>query len=158
MNSSIDAMEQGNSRQSGYSLTELLVVLAIAGLIFAVSVPFLPSATSGAAGHVELQRITSELAGIRARAMTSGSSIEVLLRAPEDGLRLGQTVLTHPPSGALWTPDGDDPSTGKSNLAFFADGTLTPGVLSMELSGRRMTLRARPWSGQFAMEPQDAQR
>ena len=142
--------------EQGYTMLELLAVLAIAGLVFALAVPLLPRAAQSASPAAAASRLIAQLETLRARAMREGRAIPVAFSdeaAAQTGRFEGE-VLEGP--GGVWrAAHAAQPLTG-ARLTFYPDGTATPGQLEVESLGGRIRLAARPFSGSFEIVSGDA--
>ncbi len=139
-----------SSRQSGYSLSELLVVVAIIGVMSLVAVPSFVSMMQASRMKSALRQLTSDLRGARAQAVTQYRWVKVQLDTGvmpgrysiQQSADLGTTwgVETHktliePISIDSTTfPDGDD-ADDLPEIVFRNNGTIlmTGGVTSREI-------------------------
>jgi general secretion pathway protein H len=137
------------SSHSGFTLLELLVVLAIAGLLMSI----VPSMISGAVPGVKLRMESRELAVVlrqsRNRAIARGDTIDVIIdldspgyivenREPHElpaGINVNARKTLALESGTPRSSNGQIP-LGKFRLRFYADGSSSGAVITL----RRKTL------------------
>lgn len=160
----------GHGREAGFSLLELLVVIAVAGTTLAIGVGFFPQARDTIQADANMRIVNWQLKLARERAINERRSIQVDFIAPNT-IRLtrleipnGTTVLhtavlenltqflTFPAQPD--TPDGFGRTSavyfgGAATVMFTADGMLTDptgtpvnGSIFLGQVGRPMTARA----------------
>jgi len=145
----------------GFTLLELLVVLAIAALLLAVTPPLITSALPGVELKASARRVAAGLRLAREEAIRSGSDIAFTLDVEErrfevdggfrngtlpDGLKLkleaAETEMLNDHRGAVrFFPDGS--STGGRVILAHDDRGFQVGV--QWLTGR---IRMAPWEGE----------
>jgi general secretion pathway protein H len=127
-------------RRAGFSLMELLVVLAVAGLIMAVAPPLLSKAMPG----LQLKSAAREMAaGMRyARDRAVSSRGEVLLSVDVEQRTVSVTGRSKPtriPDDLvieLVTAQSEMEGEGRGNIRFYPDGSSTGGRITVS-HGRR---------------------
>jgi hypothetical protein len=133
-------------RESGYTLTELVVVMAITVTVMAICIAWVPPMTEVMQGDSDLQTLTGQVVLAREAATNQRRSVEVQFLTPNviqvvrQNLPNGTTVLARAVlqhgteyrkfSGVPDTPDGFGASaainlSGSSHVYFGADGMLT---------------------------------
>lgn len=144
---------QHASRQSGYSLSELLVVVAIIGVMSLVAVPSFISMMQSSRLKSSLRKFTTDLRGARAQAVTQYRWVKVQL---ETGVTPGRyTIQESSDLGVTWgTPteetlidpisidsttfeDGDD-ADSFPEIIFRNNGTI---VMAAGVTSREMVLK-----------------
>ncbi|NLS28369.1 hypothetical protein S2M10_33790 [Sphingomonas sp. S2M10] len=127
---------------AGFTLIEVLVTLAIAGLISAIAFPSLERALRRQAFLDASMRVEAVLRSARADAVGGGQAVRLRLSPDGHGLADGDTVETVPDDLALRLPaDG---------VAFFPDGSARGGDLT--LAGAGMLRRWRVAGGTGRVE------
>ena len=130
---------------AGFTLLELMVVLAIAGILLSLVQPLYSAAVPGARFRAEVHDIAAALRAARNEAILSAENIEILineealsyavaetlpvsLSAARD-LRLGSTLV------ALATVAGQEksiPGRPAKSLIFFPDGSSSGGSIFLQ--------------------------
>lgn len=129
--------------QKGYSLPELLIVVAIVGLISLVGVPAFMSYFNTMRINSALRAFTSDVRGARQRAVTRNRPVKFSFEVGADkrAYRIFDGTTTAPPA---WTPlggnrelpeyvylnsttfpDEDSPADGWRDIIFQPNGTIT---------------------------------
>jgi type II secretion system protein H len=78
---------------AGYTLTELLVVLAVMGLMVALAPPLLQSAQGGVRARAAAYHLAAQLQDAHDQAVDTGSTVQV-------NLSPAQTILFYPDGSA----------------------------------------------------------
>jgi general secretion pathway protein H len=124
---------------TGFSLIELIVVLAIAGLIMAVTPPMLSSAMPGLQLKSTARQVAAGLRFARARAVAQRTEVVLTLDLE------ARSVTISGRDGSLSIPDDldvelvsavselEDESLGR--IRFFPDGTSTGGRITLGYRG-----------------------
>ncbi|HSN67875.1 MAG TPA: prepilin-type N-terminal cleavage/methylation domain-containing protein [Thermoanaerobaculia bacterium] len=95
-----DRRDPASIRQSGYSLSELLVVVAIIGLMSVVAVPSFISMMNSSRLKSSLRKLTSDLRGARQQAVTQYRWVKVQLEPGVTPARY--TIQQSADLGATW--------------------------------------------------------
>ena len=122
-------------KTSGFTLLELLVVVAIAGLMLAVIPPMLPNVIANAQLKAAARELAAGLKGAREHAVISGEESVMRLDLDERiyfikdaGRKLalpGETDLT------LITADSEQSAEKIGAIRFFPDGSSTGGQIKL---------------------------
>jgi type II secretion system protein H len=128
--------------EDGYSLIELIVVLAIIGMISLVSVPAFVHYRQSAIIKASIATVTNELRAARHRAISRTRPVKISIKTTAkgaeyrryDGNSLGtvwaQSGQPKYLDGAVWiestTFDDVAPTDGTKDIIFRSDGTVSP--------------------------------
>lgn len=135
------------SREEGFTLLELLVVLTVVGLLTAIAAPRLSLGTD-ARFSADVQALASDLRALSASARRGGEATRLkqveggYLLEPSGRERKVKAALAFEPAAASLLP----PS--REEVTFFTDGSATDGELVMRREHRVARLRVRGWDGQ----------
>lgn len=127
-------------RAPGFTLVEMLVVLAIMALVFALVPPLL----AGSQARAELAAATREIAAAlretRGLAIREGRSEAFIVDGAAGTFRPGAAARSRPvPAGlrlSLLTAGGERSDSGTGAIRFFGDGSSTGGGVRV-LQGER---------------------
>jgi Tfp pilus assembly protein FimT len=97
-------------REGGFSLTELVVFIAVVGVLFVMTVPFFISYYQAAAARADVQQVMTLFNQARELAIRQNNTVCVTL--PNNAQMV---VLQGSCAGAAWTGAGTD-ATGNINL------------------------------------------
>lgn len=148
-------------RAAGFTLLELMVVMAIAALLLAVTPPLLTAAIPGLELKTSARRIASGLRLAREEAIRSGRDAAFVLDVEERVFRVdGPYRTTHLPEGLevkFEAAEREMQSETVGAIRFFPDGSSTGGrvVLSRGDSGWQIgtqwltgRIELAPWTGE----------
>ncbi len=114
--------------QAGFTLTELLVVLAIIGLLVAAIPVLLQSAVPGTRSLAAARALAGDLRAARGQAVAAGTALSIHFDAARQVYRVMPNGAAHRlPAGV---PFALDPARG-ADIAFFADGSSSGGGVSV---------------------------
>ena len=139
--------------QSGHTLLELLVVLAILALAVAAAWPSFGGARERAAGRAFAQMLQDELQGLRSRAVYEGEAAAFDL-APDSSAararwRAGDAAWSDAPRRVTLALDA--PSAAGQSIHFFADGSTSGGAL-LVTAGRQTWRISASLSGDVTLD------
>lgn len=122
-------------RQRGFTLMEMLLVLAIIGMVMAVAPPLLSAAMPGLQLKSSTRSVAAALRRARSIAIASGKS--AILEIDLEALTLkvtGDIKAIHIPEAieiTMVTADQEVTSEKNGNIRFFPDGTSTGGRVTL---------------------------
>ena len=117
---------------------ELLVVLAVLGLVMALAVPSLGRSLPGFALRSDVRTVASALKEARAAAIGQNRETTLILDVEQRTLRLGERAIVklHPNIGiSIEGANPEAPEVGA--ISFFPDGTSTGGRVTLALGERK---------------------
>lgn len=144
----------GNWNRRGFTLFELLVVIAVAGIMLAVAIPYLGQDRGGSQQAMDEARKTVSLAvgSARSRAMLSRTTAE--LATSEHSLVLSGKKRFGLPDGVRvngYEVQGRDSEAAGQPLRFSPRGRTDWAVLWLESGDLRKSLLIRPFGGKVVM-------
>jgi general secretion pathway protein H len=137
-------------RASGFTLIELMVTLALAGLLLALVPPLL--SRGGDRGRLDHDRraLVSELRLARSEAIMSGRTVNMRFDLPNR--RYGTAELTHVIDDGV-TLSLETPLADRSEIRFFPDGSASGALLSLSNRGGQATVQVDWLTGKVRSEP-----
>jgi len=120
--------------ERGFSLIELVVALAVVGLILTVTLPRLSGLLDRIGFSGDEQRVRNSLAGVAATARRAGRT--VFLRSTDKSAGVDDSAKIDLPRG--WTLTVEPP------IAFRYDGVCTGGTARAAFPGGELTYRLDP--------------
>lgn len=127
----------------GFTVLELLVVLSIGILIFAVGLPRLTSNSKSTEFQLTVTSLRAHLTNARAEAMRSARNLQVEIDAETRAIRIGGDRFTAPVQGSAAIARSIDENTDLTEpvtIVFHPDGSATPGSLVITNGSRRAVL------------------
>ena len=128
----------------GFTLLELLVVLAIASLMVAVAAPFTVRTIERAELRADARELKSDLRAFRQRAIDERRTISVTALSETHWPESGREVRHR----AIFV--GED--GGNTALVFYPDGTSSGGTFRLQDGGRVALVRVAWLSGAVSAE------
>lgn len=122
-----------DTSSAGYTLLELLVVIALVALVTAIAAPASISAVDGARLSADARTLVSEIRSLQADARSMGR--RPVLTADAEGRLLVS-------GDALVLPNGSTASlVGTKSIVFYENGTVSEGRIRLELGDRRLDVK-----------------
>jgi general secretion pathway protein H len=119
--------ETGKRAAAGFTLTELLVVLAIVGLIFAAAPALIQAAMPGARSLAAARALANDLRTARGRAIAFGAATDIRFDTAH------QTYRLEPGTRAFALPQGVRFAlkTQADIIVFYPDGSSNGGAVTV---------------------------
>ena len=145
--------------QHGFTLLEILVVLAIAGLITALALPMMTGSQARADTRAAAREIAAALRMTRVLAMTDGATEAFQIDTAKGTFRAGSTGSPRRvPKGiqlVLVTTIGDRVSDSAGSIRFFADGTSSGGGVKLAKGDNGEIVRVDWMTGRISIDGRD---
>lgn len=125
-------MSMARTRADGFTLLELLVVLAIMGLMVAIAMPFTVSTIAQAGLRADARALTSQLRRLQHQAQERRETIVIATLAVHT---LPGAVFAAPQAGR-----GTVTLAGGRPVIFYPDGTSSGGTLRLREGGRALDI------------------
>jgi len=143
------------SRPNGFTLLELLIVMAIVGLTIVAVTPFVMQRTPGFEFRSAASMVTEALREARGAAIRNNREETVTFDLNEMTVRAGRSGMTQalsPGIGVtLRTATVELEGRGVGNIRFYPDGTSTGGRVIMSSEERKATISVDWLTGRVAL-------
>jgi general secretion pathway protein H len=141
--SKLDRGQHGASGDAGFTLIEIVVVLAVLGFALVLLVGFRPPWSKG----LDIESTAAELAGqlrlVRSQAIAANQSVALELDLPGRRYRGGAAAARALPAGLaieLLTVAGERRAGGVDGIRFHPDGSSTGGRIVLADGTRRVAV------------------
>jgi general secretion pathway protein H len=127
----------------GFTLLELLLVLAILALVTAVAVPALTSPSDSVRLRAASEELSAALRLARARAIARNREVAVVIDAESRSIHVQGASAQHLASDIfvqLTIAESERATPTRGGFRFFADGSSTGGDIVLGLHGRELRL------------------
>lgn len=144
------------NRQRGVILLDVVAALAVVALVAFVLMPRQRSGAGPAELTAEAVRISAEIRKGRAKALVSGSTVDVFVDPDRRNVRVegGTSISIRDGVDVEWVTSNQCPvRQGKRALRFLADGRSCGGVMTLSVRGKAMELRVDWLTGRVEMTP-----
>jgi general secretion pathway protein H len=123
--------EVGNGSRAGFVLLDLIVTVAIAGLLLALVLPGLAPGTTPARMHILIEEAASMLRDSRTSAIAENRDVKFLFDSDRRSLSAGRAYVYLPTDVAMSVISGGGCSSGGdvAEVVFHPDGTSCGGIL-----------------------------
>ena len=130
---------------AGYTLVELLVVIALIALVLAIAAPASVRAVDGARLSADARALTTDIRSLQTRAQAEQKR-PVLSIDSTGGLLVSDTALA--------LPNGSTASMVGANkqITFYEDGTVSGGRIRLALGDRRVDVAIAWLTGKMTIE------
>jgi general secretion pathway protein H len=130
-------------RTGGFTLIEVIVVIAILGLALALVVGYKPPWSSGLGARAAAGRLASVLRLARSEAVSSNAPVSVTIDVPAHRYRVGQEAGGRLPPGLtveLLTIAGERRTASEGTIRFNPDGSSTGGRITLGNGVRKIAV------------------
>lgn len=147
--------ETGGSGEAGFTLVELLVVLAVIGLLIAATPAILSAARPGVEARATTAELANDLRAARAKAIAENREIVMVFDLHGNAYAMQSDGNSHKLPRALKMKfvDGDSRSEGAAvEIRFFPDGSSSGGELQILSTKQAHRIVAYPLSGRIVVD------
>ena len=146
--------------RSAFTLMEVLVVLALMGLVAGIALIDFDSMLEGASKHSPLETLTAAVDAGRARALNAGAPVRLTYDAESGVLRLNaggapEIFAFEKPAQVTFALPPDEAEGAERALdaiTFHPAGVAMPAVIDLSVGGERSRYRLEPFSAALAKE------
>lgn len=139
----------------GFTLFELLIVLAILGIVVALAVPSMHHVLPGLELKSSAQTVAAALREARGLAIGSNAEVTFVVDLDDRALRVGDEPPVRLASGmgiSLLTATREIIDAGRGQIRFYPDGTSTGGRLTLTQDNRRYHVVVDWLTGRVALD------
>jgi general secretion pathway protein H len=149
-----------DAAQRGFTLLEMVCVLAIIALLSAVLLPFLPRETSRSRLQAFALQTAALLKTDRNAAIRRGTSVATLVDAEARAIRSGasraEILIPNDVRFDAVLPQTCEQRAALSNISFFANGTSCGGTIALTRFDAGYEIRVNWLTGRIEVIPRDA--
>jgi general secretion pathway protein H len=132
---------------AGYTLVEMLTVLAIMGFLAAVAIPLLSTSHPGLDARATANALAQDLRATRQAAIDSGGEARLVLKARRYIRLPGGKLRTLPPGVAIAFT-----GPARDEIDFYPDGSTSGGTVTVFAAHARHRVTVRWPSGEIALD------
>jgi general secretion pathway protein H len=127
---------------TGFSLLELMAVLAVIALMIAIALPRLPVATTDMKLRAEARSIHDLLEEAASRALSERRPVAVTLDLQAMSISLGRETkpLDRQTAITITSAEAQDAQAGAASFVFYPDGTASGGRIDLALAGHEISV------------------
>jgi general secretion pathway protein H len=149
-----------DAAQRGFTLLEMVCVLAIIALLSAVLLPFVPRETSRSRLQAFALQTAALLKTDRNAAIRRGTSVATLVDAEARAIRSGASraaiLIPNDVRFDAVLPQTCEQRAALSNISFFANGTSCGGTIALTRFDAGYEIRVNWLTGRIEVIPRDA--
>jgi general secretion pathway protein H len=150
------AREDAPSSQGGFTLLELMAVMALLALLVGLVLPSLMRSSERASYRANLRKLSSALRAARSEAVSRGQRVRLFLNLKTGHFQLeGSGIQGDLPGMRLadarlvW----EDQEAGRGYVAFYGDGSSSGAKLMLEEpNGQRHLIAVQPITGKVSLD------
>jgi type II secretion system protein H len=149
------ASQDAHRAQAGFSLLELMAVLALMGLLLGLVLPGLINSWERESNRATLREFTTTLRTARSEAVTRGVKVRLFLNLKTGRYRMEGSTREGALKGVSLTDARlvwQNPEKSQGYIAFYGDGSTSGGTLALvEPTGRRYLLEVGTITGKVSL-------